>query len=93
MLYRVLLGLDCLAALAAGYFFLVGLADGSVSEFNLGIWLALLLGVAAILGGGIALRRAGRPALGNLVLALLAVPTALYGLFIVLLLVTAPNWQ
>jgi len=52
MTYRVLLGLDSLAALVVVYFFAVGLADGSVSAFNGELWAGLLLGVAAVIGRG-----------------------------------------
>jgi hypothetical protein len=61
MTYRVLLGLDSLAALAVAYFFAAGLVDGSVSAFNGELWAGLLLGVAAVIGGGVLLQRAGRP--------------------------------
>lgn len=93
MTFRLLLGLDGLAALTALYFFAAGLADGSVSDFNGDIWAALLLGVAAVIAGGLLLRRAGHPLLANAVLALLAVPTALYGLFLVVVIVSGESWN
>lgn len=93
MTFRVLLGLDLLAALTAVYFFVVGLADGSVSDFNGELWAGLLLALAAIIGGGLFLRRAERPRLANAVLALLAVPTALYGLFLLVVVLSGTTWN
>ena len=59
-LYWILLAVDGAAALVALYFFFIGLADGSVSSFNAGIWLALLGGLGAVIGGGLAFNAAGR---------------------------------
>ncbi|MEQ9606257.1 MAG: hypothetical protein RLN99_01165 [Kiloniellaceae bacterium] len=47
MTFRLLLGLDSLAALVVAYFFLAGLADGSVSDFNIELWAAAEEGLAA----------------------------------------------
>ncbi|MGF1629820.1 MAG: hypothetical protein ACFCUT_10145 [Kiloniellaceae bacterium] len=93
MTFRVLLGLDILAALIVAYFFLVGLADGSVSAFNMEIWIILLLSVTTVLAGGLALKRASRPVLANLLLAVLAVPTALYGFFMLVVLLSGETWN
>jgi hypothetical protein len=93
MTYRVLLGLDSLAALVVVYFFAVGLADGSVSAFNGELWAGLLLGVAAVIGGGMLLQRAGRPLLANALLAVLALPTALYGFFMAVVLLSGASWN
>ena len=60
-LFWVLLGIDGAAALVALYFFFVGLADGSVSSFNAGIWLLLLGGIGAVIGGGLALNACRPP--------------------------------
>ncbi|HNR09422.1 MAG TPA: osmoprotectant transporter permease [Saprospiraceae bacterium] len=38
------------ATLVAFYFFFAGLADGSVSQSNMGIWMWLVLGLPALLG-------------------------------------------
>ena len=80
-MFKTLIAIDAVAALVIGYFFVVGLTDGSISAFNVHLWLGILLAVAAVLAGGTLLRNAGKPLLGNLVLAVLAVPALLYGLF------------
>jgi hypothetical protein len=90
---RTLIGIDALAALVVIYFFFVGLADGSVSSFNGGLWFALLAGVAVILGGGWALQSGGRRGLAAALLLVLAVPAVVYALFIALILITQPRWN
>ena len=92
-LYRILLGIDGIAALVVLYFFFIGLADGSVSSFNAGIWTAMLGGLAAVIGGGIALNAAGRRRIACGLLAILAVPAFLSGLLILALIVLQPNWR
>jgi hypothetical protein len=52
ILFRNLFGVDILAAPVIVYFFFIGLADGSVSSFNGGLWFAILAALAVILGGG-----------------------------------------
>jgi uncharacterized membrane protein YidH (DUF202 family) len=91
--FRLFLAIDAAAALVALYFFFVGLGDGSVSSFNIGLWLALLAGIAAILGGGWWLNANGqrRAAIG--LLAILAVPAFLCGLLIVVMVVLQPRWN
>jgi hypothetical protein len=93
MMFRILLGIDIVAAAIVGYFFIVGLADGSVSSFNGGLWFAVLAGIAAILGGGIALRRAAHPALANLVLTILAFPATGFGLFMLVAITSGVRWN
>lgn len=93
ILFGILCGVDALIALSVLIFFFWGLADGTVSAFNIGLWLAMLGGVAAMLGGGIALRTYGQRALGNLLLAVLAAPGLLYFLFLLLILVLQPDFR
>lgn len=93
MLFRILLGLDIAAAAVVVYFFLIGLVDGSVSSFNMGLWLAILVGVAAVIGGGIALRRNRYSIWANLVLLVLAIPTFLYGLFLLVVIFSGERWN
>jgi hypothetical protein len=93
MTFRVLLGIDIVAAAIVGYFFLVGLTDGSISAFNIQLWIGLLLALAAVFVAGFALRRAGRPVWASLVLAILAVPTSLYGLFMLVVIVSGARWN
>ena len=92
-LFWALLGIDGAAALVALYFFFVGLADGSVSSFNIGIWLLLLGGIGATIGSGLALNASGRRRAACALLSVLAIPALLSGLLILALIVLQPNWR
>ncbi|MGE3625673.1 MAG: hypothetical protein AB7G34_04790 [Hyphomicrobiales bacterium] len=93
LLYRVLMGLAAAGATVVVYLFITGLADGSVSSFNMGLWIGLLAAVAAVIGGGGVLRSKGRTGLASLVLAILAVPAALYGVLMLVLILTVDRWN
>ena len=93
MLFWLLLGLDILAASVAGYFFVEGLSDGTVSSFNIGEWIFLLAAPAAIIGGGVALHRTGYVKSGNLVLAVLAIPAFLAAAFMVIVIMSDARWN
>ena len=77
----------------AVYFFAIGLADGSVSSFNIVMWLALLAGIAAILGAGWFLNAKGQRGAAIAVLAIMALPGFLAGLFLLLVLLLQPRWN
>jgi len=93
MFFGILLAIDAVAALVIVYFFLIGLADGSVSSFNMQLWLGILTAIAAILGGGLLLKSKGQRIAANLVLLILAAPAALYGFFILSIIVFQPRWN
>jgi hypothetical protein len=86
-------GVDALTALVALYFFVVGVADGSVSSFNIGIWTVLLLGLGAVVFGSLALRAAGRERWARALAVALALPALGIGLFFAVLIVTHPRWN
>jgi hypothetical protein len=75
------------------YFFLVGLADGSISFFNAGLWTLLLVGTLAVTAGSLILKNSGRPGLGALLSLVLALPGLLAGIFMLLILITQPRWN
>jgi hypothetical protein len=75
------------------YFFFVGLADGSVSSFNMALWLVILSGVIGLTGGSLWLRKAGHPGAATLVASLLGIPGLLAGLFLLVLLIAQPRWN
>jgi hypothetical protein len=85
--------IDAIIGAIAVFFFLWGLADGSVSSFNGGLWMLLLGGLAALVGGSLWLKSIGRPGLGTTLLMVLAVPGVLVGLFFLILIVANPRWN
>jgi hypothetical protein len=91
--FWILWGFDALIAAVFLYFFFVGLADGSVSSYNLGLWFLILVALAAILLGSIWLQNHHHFAFAKGLLYLLAVPGLLAGLFMLIVLVTNPRWN
>ena len=78
--------IDAIVAAVVLYFFFVGLADGSVSSFNMLLWLALLAGVGLVVIGSLVLRAKGKPHLGILLGLFLAAPGLAFGLFFLVLM-------
>jgi len=74
-------------------FFLVGLADGSVSSFNMGLWLALLAIAGLSTGAGYALRARGRFGLAIAALSVTAMPGLLAAVFLLTVLLTDARWN
>jgi len=93
MKFWFLWGIDALIAALVLYFFFLGIADGSVSAFNIGLWLAILAALAGVVGGSLWLRSAGKRGLATVVLLILAVPGLLFALFFIVLLITNPRWN
>lgn len=92
-LFWALFGIDALICAIVAYFFFLGLGDGSVSSFNAGIWIATWVALSVIIAGSLGLKAVGHPVLGIMLLLILAVPGLLYGLFLVLIMVTKPRWN
>ena len=84
---------SALTTLVAVTFFFIGVADGSVSSFNLALWIGLLSVMGASLWAGFALRARGRTGWAIAALAVTAVPGVLAALFLLLVLVTQPRWN
>lgn len=93
MKFWVLWGFDAIVSLVILYFFVAGLADGSVSSFNMGLWLGIVLVVCAVMVGSLALRSSRRTGLAVAVLLVLALPALLFVLFFGALLITNPRWN
>jgi len=91
--YRIFLAVDAIALLIAGYFFFIGIGDGSVSSFNITLWLGLLAGMVAIVGAGYRFHTNGQTRAAAGVLGILAIPTILAGLFVLSLLIAQPRWN
>ena len=91
--YRILLTIDAILAATLLYFFFTGLEDGSVSAFNILLWLGLVGGMAAIIVGAYALKSKGRILAANLLLLVPAFPGTMFGLFILAALFLQPRWN
>ena len=86
-------GFDALIAAIFLFFFFWGLSDGTVSSFNIVLWLGILAGLGGILGGSHRLQAKGltRPAMG--LLMILAIPGLLGVLFFLAVLILQPRWN
>ena len=85
--------IDAVIAAVAVYFFLVGVADGSVSSFNITLWGGILLALAGVVGGSLWLKGRGRRGVAVALLWVLAAPGVLAGLFLLIVLVSNPRWN
>ncbi len=92
-LYRIMFALAAGVAAVFVYFFITGLADGTVSSFNMALWLGTLAVVALSVGGGWALGARGRRGAACALFAILAVPGALGLIAIVVMMVNPPRWN
>ena len=93
MKFWLLWGWDTLIALVFLFFFFWGLADGTVSSFNIALWLGVITGLAVVVGGSLWLRSTGRLALAVALLLVLALPGVLFALFFLAVLVLQPRWN
>ena len=74
-------------------FFFIGLADGSVSSFNILLWITMLAFVAACVGGSLWLRSRGKRVASITLASVLAIP-GLFALFLLLLaIILNPHWN
>jgi hypothetical protein len=92
-MFRILWGVDVVAALVALAFFFIGIEDGTVSSFNIMLWLALLGGLAVIVFGSNVFHVRGQHGLAFILAAVLAVPALLACLFFAFLLVSGVRWN
>lgn len=74
-------------------FFLIGLADGSVSSFNIVLWLGILAVVGGCVGGSLALRSRGKAVPSILLAWVLAVPGLFAVLMMLLVIILQPRWN
>lgn len=78
--------------IAVVYFFM-GLATGSVSSFNMGLWVLILLGTIGVTAGSWVLKKNGRTGMATLLTLVLALPGLIAGLLLLLLIVAQPSWN
>ncbi len=84
---------SALTAVVTVGFFVLGVADGSVSSANIGLWSALLAVVLASVLAGHALHARAQVGAAIVVLAVTAVPGIFAALFMLLAIVLHPRWN
>jgi hypothetical protein len=82
MTFKILWAINAGIAKIFVVFFFIGLADGTVSSFNIALWLGILFALGGILWGSHAARAAGRLKLAIRLLMALAIPGVLIGLLL-----------
>lgn len=92
-LYRILFVVNAIALGILAFFFLWGLQDGTVSAFNILLWLAMLALPSATLIGGAAAWRKGQRALSLVVLLIPATPALFFAIFFLAVIILQPNWH
>jgi uncharacterized membrane protein len=66
------------------FFFVIGLADGNVNERNMLLWMGIPAVCAISLFGGPWLRHHHYPTLGLVITAIVAIPSILFGIFMLI---------
>jgi len=87
------LAIDAVIAAIAVFFFFAGLADGSVSSFNIELWGCILLGLGSLLGGSLWFRAKGQRGIALVLVWLLAAPALLGVLLLLAILISNPRWN
>ena len=82
---------NALIALIPIYFFFVGLADGTVSSRNLGMWLILMLVVAVVLIAPFLLKAAHQMGLAKGLMIVAAIPGILAVLYFIVVMTMNPD--
>lgn len=93
ILFSVFWGIDAIATAVALYFFFIGLADGSVSSYNILLWLVLLMILAGVLVGSFMLKSGGKLLAAKIIAGFLAIPSLLVLLFFIVLLSSDVRWN
>lgn len=89
--FWILWGIDAFIALIVLYFLVIGLADGTVSSFNAGIWTAAMAALAVILLGSLWLKSHNLMFWAKALLFVLAIPGFIYGLFVLFIIIGKPR--
>jgi hypothetical protein len=92
-IFRIVWVVAVIVALLGVAFFVIGIADGTVSSFNIVLWAAVLAGLAAVVFGSRALNRRGQVAAAAVLAAVLAVPGLLYALFLLVAVTSGVRWN
>lgn len=84
---------NALMSLIPIYFFFIGLSDGTVDANNMGIWMLILLVVAAVVGGTYWLKTKNQVQVAKILLVIAAIPSLLFLLFIAVSIFGDVRWN
>jgi hypothetical protein len=92
-IYWILLAIDAIVLGVLVFFFCWGLTDGTVSSFNMLLWLVIMAVPAGLLAGSVAAWRSGQRGLAIGLLVPPAVPSLGYGLLLLVMIVGHPDFR
>lgn len=92
MIYRVLVLVALIAAAILSFFFLWGLADGSLYD-GAGLFLLLVALAWGLITASYALKRRNVPVLPHLILLPIVFPAVTYGLIILTFMLSGDQWR
>ncbi len=75
------------------YFFIVGLGDGSINNDNMGMWLIIMLVIAAILGGSYWLKESDHLTAAKVILGIATIPSVIAIIFFLTVLLSKERWN
>lgn len=91
MTFWVLFAFDAVLAAVLMAFFFIGIGDGTISSFNITLWLALLGAAGAILSGSLMLKARDHKRIALALLLIPAIPGLTYLAFVLMMVIMQPN--
>ncbi|MES2796191.1 MAG: osmoprotectant transporter permease [Bacteroidota bacterium] len=91
--FWTLWAIDAIATAVILHFFVIGLGDGSISSANAGIWALLVIIPIALLLGSYMLKKSNNLIAAKWVPGILAIPSLLYFLFFLFIIIANPRWN
>jgi len=92
-LFWILWSFTALMSLVPIYFFFVGLADGSITSRNIGLWAIIILVVACVLFGTLWLKGHDHLPFAKVVLILAAIPGIFVLLYFLIVITSKARWN
>jgi len=92
MMYRILLWLALIAAAIMSFFFLWGLSDGSLYD-DAGFAFLFVALAWGLIAGSVAVHRRKVPVLPHLILMPIVFPATMYGLMILIFVLSGDQWR
>jgi len=93
MFFRILWIIDVALGIMAAVFFVMGIGDGSVSSFNIVMWLLLLAVLASIVFGSRALNENGHRTLATALAAVPAIPAIIGSVGLIAAFMMGGRWN
>ncbi|MCP9750190.1 hypothetical protein [Ferruginibacter sp. HRS2-29] len=91
--FNIMWGIDAITASVVLIFFFIGMADGTVSGTNLGLWTMIIAVLIVVLFGSLWLRGNGYPGFAMLLTLILAIPALLFVLYFGIAILTKQRWN